>query len=215
MVNAFMYSDHWPRLPTKGPLLTLSCVFLYARDYTNQLRSVRDLCDYRYKAKDGINSTFSNKSSWIKTPYLDCNFTEIVANRPIGNTSALIQVLAWHIVGDKTLHEPIVSHFTDAYIRPPQVETFSVSKTLTHSQEHPFVCRKLMLFPAPVNILNVNFTSKISGCFETFAKALCRRCNCNVGPWCKACSKAIICCVVNRLTIRPNNQKEAEWPNTT
>ena len=26
---------------------------------------------------------------------------------------------------------------------PPQVETFSVSKTLTLSQEHPFVCRKM------------------------------------------------------------------------
>ena len=31
---------------------------------------------------------------------------------------------------------------------PPQVETFSVSKTLTLLQEHPFVCRKWMLLPA-------------------------------------------------------------------
>ena len=31
--------------------------------------------------------------------------------------------------------------------RPYQVETFSVSKTLTLSQEHPFVCQKLMLLP--------------------------------------------------------------------
>ena len=30
---------------------------------------------------------------------------------------------------------------------PPQVETFSVSKALTLSQEHPFVCRKWMLLP--------------------------------------------------------------------
>ena len=30
---------------------------------------------------------------------------------------------------------------------PPQVETFSVSKTLTLSQEHPFVCQKWMLLP--------------------------------------------------------------------
>ena len=29
--------------------------------------------------------------------------------------------------------------------RPPQVETFSVSKTLTLSQEHPSMCRKWML----------------------------------------------------------------------
>ena len=41
----------------------------------------------------------------------------------------------------------------------PQEETFSVSKTLTLSQEHPFVCRKC---PRTVNISNVNFTSKIS-----------------------------------------------------
>ena len=31
---------------------------------------------------------------------------------------------------------------------PPQVETFSVSKTLTLSQEHSFLCRKWMLLPA-------------------------------------------------------------------
>ena len=31
---------------------------------------------------------------------------------------------------------------------PPSVETFSVSKTLTLSQEHRFVCRKWMLLPA-------------------------------------------------------------------
>ena len=31
---------------------------------------------------------------------------------------------------------------------PPQVETFSVSKTLALSQEHPFVCWKWMLLPA-------------------------------------------------------------------
>ena len=31
---------------------------------------------------------------------------------------------------------------------PPQVDTFSVSKTLSPSQEHSFVCRKWMLLPA-------------------------------------------------------------------
>ena len=45
---------------------------------------------------------------------------------------------------------------------PSLVETFSVSKTLTFSQEHPFVCRKWMLLPRTVNSSNVNFTSKIS-----------------------------------------------------
>ena len=41
---------------------------------------------------------------------------------------------------------------------PPRV-AFSVSKSLTLSQEHPFMCRKLMLLPVH-SILNVHFTSK-------------------------------------------------------
>ena len=41
---------------------------------------------------------------------------------------------------------------------PPQVETFSVSKTVL--QEHPFVCRKWMLLLGTVGISNVNFTLK-------------------------------------------------------
>ena len=42
---------------------------------------------------------------------------------------------------------------------PPQVEILSVPKTLTLSQEPPFMCWKWMLLPAK-NILNVNFTPK-------------------------------------------------------
>ena len=44
---------------------------------------------------------------------------------------------------------------------PPEVETFSVSKTSTLSQDHPFVSRKWMLLPAHSNISNINFTTKI------------------------------------------------------
>ena len=36
---------------------------------------------------------------------------------------------------------------------PSQVETFSVSRTSTLSQEHPFVCRKWMLLPAQILIM--------------------------------------------------------------
>ena len=43
---------------------------------------------------------------------------------------------------------------------PLQVKTFSVSKTLTLSQEHTFVCRKWMAVAHAVNISNVNFTLK-------------------------------------------------------
>ena len=43
----------------------------------------------------------------------------------------------------------------------PRVETFSVSKISTLSQDHTFVSRKWMLLPAQSNISNVNFTTKI------------------------------------------------------
>ena len=41
-----------------------------------------------------------------------------------------------------------------------QVETFIVSKSVTLSQEHPFVCRYKCCCPRRVNISNVSFTSK-------------------------------------------------------
>ena len=36
---------------------------------------------------------------------------------PIDNKSALVQVTAWHRPGDKPLYEPMLTHFTDAYMR--------------------------------------------------------------------------------------------------
>ena len=35
----------------------------------------------------------------------------------IDNKPALVQVMAWRKIGDKPLHEPIVTWFTDAYMR--------------------------------------------------------------------------------------------------
>ena len=35
---------------------------------------------------------------------------------PIGNMSALVQVMAWHRTGDKALHEPMLTQYTDAYL---------------------------------------------------------------------------------------------------
>ena len=72
----------------------------------------------------------------------------------------------WH--GKRFISKPCIrADFTDCdYLRlghhgwittkvgdssSPQVETFSLSKTLTLSKEHPFLCRKC-----------INFTSKIS-----------------------------------------------------
>ena len=40
-----------------------------------------------------------------------------VPKGPIDNKSALVQVMAWHPTGDKQLLEPMLTQFTDAYMR--------------------------------------------------------------------------------------------------
>ena len=39
---------------------------------------------------------------------------KIVPKGPIDNKSALVQVMVWRLRGDKPLHEPMMTHFTDA-----------------------------------------------------------------------------------------------------
>ena len=40
-----------------------------------------------------------------------------VANGPINNKSALVQVMAWRRTGDKPLPEPVLTQISNAYIR--------------------------------------------------------------------------------------------------
>ena len=42
---------------------------------------------------------------------------EIVSGSPIENKPALVQVMAWHRIGDKPLPEPRLTPFTDAYMQ--------------------------------------------------------------------------------------------------
>ena len=36
---------------------------------------------------------------------------------PVDNKSALVQVMAWHQTGDKPLPEPMLTQFTNTYMR--------------------------------------------------------------------------------------------------
>ena len=40
---------------------------------------------------------------------------KLVPKSPINNKPALVQVMDWRRTGDKPLHEPIMTQFTDAY----------------------------------------------------------------------------------------------------
>ena len=41
----------------------------------------------------------------------------VIPREPINNTTALVQIMAWHRIGDKSLSEQIVAQFTDPYMR--------------------------------------------------------------------------------------------------
>ena len=47
----------------------------------------------------------------------DSNFTEICPRTPTDNKAALVQVMAWRRTGDKPLPEPMLTQFTDTYMR--------------------------------------------------------------------------------------------------
>ena len=49
--------------------------------------------------------------------YFNSNFTEVVSTGPIDNEPVLVPVMAWRRTGDKPLHEPTMTQFTDAYMR--------------------------------------------------------------------------------------------------
>ena len=42
---------------------------------------------------------------------------KFVSKGPIDNKTALVQVMAWRRIGDKSLPEPMLTQFTDAYMR--------------------------------------------------------------------------------------------------
>ena len=64
-------------------------------------------------ADDIFNRIFVNEDVWISIK-ISSNF---VPKGPIDNTPALVQVMAWHRIGNKPLPEPILTQFIDAYMR--------------------------------------------------------------------------------------------------
>ena len=61
---------------------------------------------------------FSDAFSWMKNITFWLNFSpESVSKGPTENDPALVQIRAWLQIGDKPLSEPILTRFTDAYMR--------------------------------------------------------------------------------------------------
>ena len=64
-------------------------------------------------ADDTFKLTFLNENGRIPI-YISLKF---VPRSSIDNMEALIQVMAWRLTGDRPLPEPIMTQFTDAYMR--------------------------------------------------------------------------------------------------
>ena len=68
--------------------------------------------------KAAISQTiFSDAFSWMKICILIKILLQFVPKGPIDNKPALVQVMAWRRTGDKPLSEPMLTKFTDAYMR--------------------------------------------------------------------------------------------------
>ena len=50
---------------------------------------------------------------------------QFVPNGPINNIPALVQIMAWRLPGDKPLSEPMLTQFTDAYMRHQERMSFN------------------------------------------------------------------------------------------
>ena len=68
---------------------------------------------------------------------------KFVPKGPIGNKSALVQVMAWHLTGDNPLPQPMMTQFNDTYMHPLASmslldlrDCFSVSTNYFSTLEH-------------------------------------------------------------------------------
>ena len=64
-------------------------------------------------ADDILKCIFLNENSRIPIGIS----LKFVPRNPIDNKPALVQVMVWRRTGDKPLPEPMMTHFTDAYMR--------------------------------------------------------------------------------------------------
>ena len=69
--------------------------------------------DGRHLANNNFKCMFLNENDKI----LIRISLKFVPRSPIDNKPALVQVMAWRRIGDKPLSEPMLTQFTDAYMR--------------------------------------------------------------------------------------------------
>ena len=64
-------------------------------------------------ADDIFKRNFLNENVWIPIK----SSLKFVPQGPINNIPALVQIMSWRRTGDRPLSEPMMTHFSDAYMR--------------------------------------------------------------------------------------------------
>ena len=77
----------------------------------NTLRPRQNGCHF---ADAIFRCIFVNEIFWI---FIKISL-EFVSEGPIDSNLTLVQVMAWHQTGDKSLPEPMMTQFNDAYVSP-------------------------------------------------------------------------------------------------
>ena len=64
-------------------------------------------------------TTFSDAFSWMKSVciLIEVSLKFVSNNGSIDNNPKMVRIMAWRQTGDKTLSEPMLVHFTDAFMR--------------------------------------------------------------------------------------------------
>ena len=60
----------------------------------------------------------------------------LVLKNPIDNKSALVQIMDWHLTGDKPLSEPMTPYFSDAYM------SLDLNELTEHAHFYHFRCKQ-------------------------------------------------------------------------
>ena len=77
------------------------------------INSLRPRQNGRHFSDDTFKRIFLNDNVWISNKIS----LKFVPKGPINNIPALVQIMAWRRIGDKPLSEPMLTQFTDAFMR--------------------------------------------------------------------------------------------------
>ena len=93
------------------PHFTTMSLFYFVSHFTefNTLRprqNGRNFPDHIFKP------IFLNENVWIVIKIS----MKFVPKDPINNIPALVQIMAWHLIGNKPLSEPMMAYLTDVYM---------------------------------------------------------------------------------------------------